>query len=178
MNLSVRLNLIFEGYTDDSVGLITYVLNHKFKISESTVRKLLETDEQDKQDKITLRGLEMDIINAVVKRLLETPLPKPLAGEPLRTKPNINEVSRSLILMMDELGLETLADSQRLLRLSNFIHGSWDELIMLVEPPKGKPDTGDIEAELARVPEISLKPTETVLRGRHSRQGMGKLHMR
>jgi hypothetical protein len=173
MKLSIRLNLIFEGYTDDPIGLITYVLNHRFKISESKVRELLETNGQDR---ITMRGLEMDAVHEVVKRLLELQPPTPLAGEPLRTKPESDEIVYVLMRVMDELGFDDLATSERLYKLGNFIYGNWDELTMMINPPEGEPDTGDIEAELANVPKISMRKPGTADRAFHSRGGLGRLH--
>jgi hypothetical protein len=41
-NLSLRLTLVLEGYTQTDIGLLTYLLNQRIKITEETVQKILQ----------------------------------------------------------------------------------------------------------------------------------------
>lgn len=42
MNLDTRIGMVLEGYSQTDIGLFTYLLNKRIKITEETVQKILQ----------------------------------------------------------------------------------------------------------------------------------------
>jgi hypothetical protein len=112
--LETRLDMIINGYSDDQIGVLAYVLNHRFNLSESKLREIFEVEVGEIHSKLGSQAIER-----VVKMLITK----------FRTKPEVNEIIDVLYGVFDALDASDLATPERMTKLSNYIYGNWDELL-------------------------------------------------
>lgn len=140
MRFEDKIGLILSGFSPDSIGEITALLNRRFAISEDVVRGILVEDEAPFS--ATYGEYEKKAFLEVLDELATQ-----------EVRPRLNFVIGRLAEAFQKMGL----DPNRAVPLGEYLWSEWDDLLILADIPDKYPD--EESGELPVPDEESSKST-------------------
>ena len=168
MNLDIRIGMVLEGYSQTDIGLFTYLLNRRIKITEEIVQKILQItpvilEAEFLQNYDRLTGFDKNIINRTID---------PLQNQLQRigkNHPNFHEVInflRELVLMSPPPIQQAFQrNPNRFHDLASYIYRNWKNLQLVQDLPEETPEPEDVEGTpgIETIGATSQEPEEEYL---------------
>lgn len=161
MNIDIKLGMILEGYSQTDVGLFTYLLNRRIKITEETVQKILQItpvilEAEFIQNYDRLTTFDKQFLDGIVPFLPKT---QPAFQD-------VIEFLRKFIRKSPPRIQQTFQrNPNRYHDLASYIYRNWKNLQLVQDLPEETPEPEEVEETpgIETISATSHKPEEEYL---------------
>jgi hypothetical protein len=168
MNLDTRIGMVLEGYSQTDVGLFTYLLNKRIKITEETVQKILQItpvvlEAEFIQNYDRLTTFDKQFLDKVIDPL-NTQLQKSHKTHP--TFQDVIALIRNLVQISSPRIQQTFQrNPNRYHDLASYIYRNWENLQLVQDLPEETPEPEEVEETpgIETIGVTSHKPEEEYL---------------
>ena len=158
MNLDTKIDMVLEGYSQTDIGLFTYFLNKRIKITEDEVKKLLQITPVILEEDFWTNHDQLNTQDKEILNHLELPDKQPTFQDAL-------QLLRIIGRRVPRIGNYFIRNPNRLHDLASYIYRNWKNLSLIKDLPEETPEPEDVEETpgIETIGATSHKPEEEYL---------------